>query len=916
MKKTLLYTIWASIALMTVSCVEPLSNELPSNGSGKASLKLSVNCLMPSTKATAAGVDTLNENKISTLDWFVFTAAGDNATAIEHGRKTYTDKDNVTEAFTVETINMEPYVDATSKTVSGRVYIVANLPVEYTHEDDGIHYTSGSTSSTIGTKLGDLKKLEVVTTFDVLGPDGKTKKQNAFVMASEVATFALDDDNRQQEVVAQLSRVASKITLDLSVVSAIDEVVARLAGRDTLYEEYIKTWYPDVDHIQVYLSYANGRTTIDRTLFDGDPYDYDDETFFTYERGGFTPKIESSGTGWSVTGSPFYSYPMKWTLVAEHAPFIKIILPWRSYVETPTYETYPYILHEVDPESGLPTTRDGNKLQSATRLHINDHSAAAEEFFYKISIPAENNKLKSNTWYDIALDVAILGGRSDELIMEVAGKYYVVDWSDPDFTAGGSLVQGSYLKLGSDTYYIYGEDAITIPVLSSHDVTTTVTRARYTDFSGNTPTGANIPSGSYSTRNFGRDSFKLTHVLNRNITSTGLDCSVDTFYVRVSNDAGLSENITIIQQPPLYITSEASNKYVFINANSNHANSGWTSGNYKKIYDDGGSHLVPASYKPTVGTNNSYSTTNGPTIVFTNVENQGGSTNRRKLMGTDSTHPGTITITAPTGGTITGITIGYYNNQNSQPVTYNPAATGSTKTRWEGSASTVIVTMPYGTNRNAVNAITVEYTAVSTAVEKLGAMARYSLVISENLSNYNIYTVTVSDLSSNTYGWYISDPRKTTGEDHLNLKGGSSTGTALTNYYASDPQKSNAISPLFKIASSSGASYYGGDLDESRMTYEQAVRRCASYQENGYPAGRWRIPTDAEIRFCIELSNRSKIPSLFSGTYWAASGKKLNNNGAETTTNNGASVRCVYDAWYWGNKPVDAYKQTWSGWQN
>lgn len=795
MKKTLLYTIWASIALMTVSCVEPLSNELPSNGSGKASLKLSVNCLMPSTKATAAGVDTLNENKISTLDWFVFTAAGDNATAIEHGRKTYTDKDNVTEAFTVETINMEPYVDATSKTVSGRVYIVANLPVEYTHEDDGIHYTSGSTSSTIGTKLGDLKKLEVVTTFDVLGPDGKTKKQNAFVMASEVATFALDDDNRQQEVVAQLSRVASKITLDLSVVSAIDEVVARLAGRDTLYEEYIKTWYPDVDHIQVYLSYANGRTTIDRTLFDGDPYDYDDETFFTYERGGFTPKIESSGTGWSVTGSPFYSYPMKWTLVAEHAPFIKIILPWRSYVETPTYETYPYILHEVDPESGLPTTRDGNKLQSATRLHINDHSAAAEEFFYKISIPAENNKLKSNTWYDIALDVAILGGRSDELIMEVAGKYYVVDWSDPDFTAGGNLVQGSYLKLGSDTYYMYGEDAITIPVLSSHDVSATVTRARYTDFSGDDPVVKNVSQSSYSTTNFGRDSFKLTHVLHRNITAKNLDCSVDTFYVRVSNGAGLTQNITVIQRPPLYIESEDSNKYVFINGNTNHYSS---SDSYVRVFETG------------------------------------------------------------------------FNNNN------------------------------------------------ASLSNRLGTIRKHSYSASGN-NNFHIYTVHVSSLVGTD--WIIADPRSKTGVNYPNLRGTSTSGASLSNYKFTNPGASDQVAPVLKVASSAGASYSHSNTNSGRVIFENANKRCAAYQENGYPAGRWRVPTEAEIKFFINLSKNSKLPSLFDGQYWAANGRIISSdgsygNGHTEGTQTVAAVRCVYDAWYWGDSPVAAYKQTWSGWQN
>ena len=163
--------------MMVVSCVEPLYNDLPSNGAGRVSLKLSVNCVMPASKATATGVDTLNENKITTVDWFVFTATGDNAEAVEHGRKTYTDKNNVTAAFGVDTLDMRQYVNPTTKTVSGRVYVIANLPAAYTHTADGIQYNSGSVSSNIGKKLGDLKKLEVVTTFDVLGTDGKTKKQ-------------------------------------------------------------------------------------------------------------------------------------------------------------------------------------------------------------------------------------------------------------------------------------------------------------------------------------------------------------------------------------------------------------------------------------------------------------------------------------------------------------------------------------------------------------------------------------------------------------------------------------------------------------------------------------------------------------------------------------------------------------------
>lgn len=795
MKKVLIFTLCACIAMMVVSCVEPLNNDLPSKGVGRVSLKLSVNCVMPASKATATGVDTLNENKITTVDWFVFTATGDNAEAVEHGRKTYTDKNNVTSAFGVDTLDMRQYVNPTTKTVSGRVYVIANLPAAYTHTADGIQYNSGSVSSTIGTKLGDLKKLEVVTTFDVLGTDGKTKKQDSFVMASDVVSFSLTDEARQQEVVAQLSRVAAKITLDLSVISAIDEVTAQMAGRDTMYEQYVRTWYPDVNNIQVYLSYANSQTTLDRTLYGTAPYSYDDDTFFTYDRGGFKSKVQSTADGWQITGSPFYSYPMTWTMVAEHAPFIKIILPWRAYQETPTYETYHYILHEVDPASGQPTTREGNKLKSATRTHINDVTASPEDFYYKISIPADNNVLESNTWYNIALDVAILGGRSDDLIMEVAGKYYVLDWSDPDFTAGGALVQGSYLKLGDDTYYIYGEDSITIPVLSSHDVTATVTSARYTDFSGDNPVEKTLSSTSYTTNGFGRDSIKLTHVLDRDITSRNLDCSVITFNVRVSNGAGLSKNITVIQQPPLYIEVEDSNKYVYVNGTSNRA-TGY--GDYWRVYETG------------------------------------------------------------------------YNYNN------------------------------------------------SSLSNRLGTIRYHSYTTSGN-NNFHIYTVHVSSLVGTD--WILADPRSKTGVSYPNLKGTSTSGASLTNYKRTDPNASNQVAPALKVASSAGASLSSSNNNYGRVIFENAHKRCAAYQENGYPAGRWRVPTEAEIKFFINLSKNTKLPPLFNGRYWAANGKIISSSGEydEGESEGGqtvAAVRCVYDAWYWGNTPVNAYKTTWSGWQN
>ena len=124
------------------------------------------------------------------------------------------------------------------------------------------------------------------------------------------------------------------------------------------------------------------------------------------------------------------------------------------------------------------------------------------------------------------------------------------------------------------------------------------------------------------------------------------------------------------------------------------------------------------------------------------------------------------------------------------------------------------------------------------------------------------------------------------------------------------------LSPQFMVASSYGICTTG-------RTKEEARRRCASYQEDGYPAGRWRLPTQAEIDYVVHLSAWGKIPILFGymqGTnnyggdapYWSANGvisvNSWNGNVETITSTSGVSVRCVYDTWYWDDKIPDANK--------
>ena len=139
-------------------------------------------------------------------------------------------------------------------------------------------------------------------------------------------------------------------------------------------------------------------------------------------------------------------------------------------------------------------------------------------------------------------------------------------------------------------------------------------------------------------------------------------------------------------------------------------------------------------------------------------------------------------------------------------------------------------------------------------------------------------------------------------------------------YAAAGERTYKMIAPKFRIAS--GYCVMQTFYDENDY-YHYMKKRCASYQEDGYPAGRWRLPTAAEVEFIVDLSNKGKIPTLFNNTirYWCAHGYLRVNSGQVGITHtayvgDGASVRCVYDDWYWGSDPVltteaDKRKFTW-----
>ncbi len=198
-------------------------------------------------------------------------------------------------------------------------------------------------------------------------------------------------------------------------------------------------------------------------------------------------------------------------------------------------------------------------------------------------------------------------------------------------------------------------------------------------------------------------------------------------------------------------------------------------------------------------------------------------------------------------------------------------------------------------------------------------------------SNHNIYTIHISRFASLSDDYIIGDPRSLAvdnltadingndwskeGKDIANKPNGTKY---LTNYYKANENADfkRFIAPEFSIASQWGVTQI--------VTRAQARRRCASYQEQGKPAGRWRLPTTAEIEFIAGLSCNQLIPYLFgdeddsSISYWTGTGRAIVNNRSnppsvteESDDGNRYYVRCVYDEWYWKGDDCDPAQFTW-----
>ena len=758
--KKILYTLSFLWILSAVSCTQELDGDEASVGQEAGTITLTLRTVEPQTKATKPGEAAYNENLIKSVHYFFYP---------KDGTDTNTEKEPAKRGQALNLNKQDQHiltVNASEDEIKNvlfkypynecDVYVIVNLP-----EDVDIDALPDR-------KLSTLKKIVLEdANFEA------NLTQPCFVMEGlDVATVIDRNKVLAAEGTIPVDRVAAKISVSINVLDQINLV-------DEVDFTSGMKWTSNPDKMTIEL--VNG---VNRAVLSGNPDDLElteDDRFIDNHSGRTFTSITIDGEEF-WTCAPFYSYPENWEIGSDEEPYLFITLPWTTEIwtevdgeEPPIYKTYPC--------------------------------------YYKIMLAS--NELKRNTWYDLKVNIGILGSfeNTPEVILPIEEvQYFVADWSE-GLNVDSEILGAKYLVVDKERYEVFNEPTLLIPFTSSHDCKIVGVSCEYP----NLKTGDDVPesASNYSIDIENGNTIKLTHELNNNMLSDDFDFTPFTFVFTIQHidDPTYKKEITVVQYPAIYAEAKA--------------NSNWKGTSYSNAQNND---------------QNGYMYVNGY---------QGY---------TGDSRPNGVDFFLSAGG--------LYNNTSPNMYVFT-------------------VTTTEGTNYVIGDPRDTEYTYDAGDARWSSSPAIYNGNANRELNYY--------------YGTLIANARYTNATNQ--------TGVIYADDAAAEAAEPtiNMIAPKFRLASGYSVLY----TNTTSMTMENLKKRCASYQEDGYPAGRWRMPTRAEFQFIMTQVNKENLPELYysGNSYWCAHGIGTPQDDGSivmsyrgyATANNGYSVRCVYDEWYWEN---------------
>lgn len=818
-------------------------------GAGEGNITLTFSSARTGSRATAD--DTNNEDAINSLHVFLYAAGAtdDDPALVSQPFTGLGAKQQTTVKMSVELDDMAALIGHDLTTAGTcRMVAVANLPA-------GVTLPENAT-------VNQLRAQAVTADFDT------RKVQDGFVMIGDTS-----DDNTSVTFTpdgkgsgtgsgnVMLVRAAARISLALSVPELIEVESGPNAG----------TWHPVTDGMQVLLTNGVSRAAIDPSRA---TVTLDDTDYFRIgtsadanRRYGFTNSegmVGGSAYPWKMP-VPFYTYPNSWQKIAteQHRTSMTLIVPFQKNQET-EYQTCYYSVPVVKDPDGESNTYS----------------------------------LRRNTAYQVNLTLNMLGSFSPQEPLEVEASYQAVDWSEVQTDV--NIKDYRYLVVNQTNYVVDNQPSISIPFYTSHPVEISSITMSYKRF--NAVSGGNGEVVDITVTKEQNHQSGLRNTANQNDS---------IFSYRLDKDA-TGKNVLVIEHKLVPWTPRESNGDAI---SENQA--------YSSVSDAQSNLNAAAYYTPTTGTAYSPYTF---TVTIRHADQTASNTPWQETL-TITQYPGMwILADRNNGGSGNGSVEGrtYLNYGPYMRWSYDRVQTGGSW--WNPEYS-------YVWNSS-------QQSASNDWTGNLGGL--HGLTGSN--TNPNMYVITINTLSSDTK-YIIDDPRTLFSENNLDADGAlpnptsngnpapnsiddyTQTGNgnnlrrragwcakapalyptggqerSLTYYYPTNESETNkmVVAPKIRVASSYGVCNPGRSRTEAR-------RRCATYQEQNRPAGRWRVPTLGEMQFIVNLSQTNKIPILFTrnGNYFCAQGQVHipNTEGEVTLTTNtddyDMSVRCVYDEWYW-----------------
>ena len=829
-------------------CVDEPVFQKPGEG-----IVLTVCCEEPLlTKTDKAGEQQYNENLIKTVDFLFYP--GNQRTdvdAVYHIRRDLsedpTQDGNGTAQFSI-VVNKEVFQTIFASNNEATVYALVN-------------FTADDIAAYLGNTLEDTS-LDDLYAKDPIETDFAANERNFIQPSFLMHGMALleYDGNNDLTVSGTVSvkRLAAKLTLGVNVVTQV-ELNHQKVGDEEIPSEI---WEPVLHSMNAYL--VDGVKTIKLSGIDDSN---NPGKFFSY-RGNdnkrpYAKEDESPLVGKTTVGEdqyyetyPMYSYPRNWT-----------------------NEKWNY--SQINFKDGLPPEQPYIKLEMDwRRKETHGYSYDRRKYYYKVFLPFDS--FESNHWYAMYLNVSILGAETDEGKAIATPSCYVLDWQNNsmDINKAAVISKARFLSLDRNDIILRNQDSVEISFLSSHNVKI-------------------VPGSVKATRPFYGtvDATILTEYNTKMHAWVGQVAGSDKYYLDYRSRNGIQDDTTDPYDPFNWITTTPTSiKFMHVMQND-YTKDDFDYSPYTITFQVVHSDLVAGDlfnqYVRTV-TIEQY-----PAIYIEATRNRDIWITATGNSDCPYDYRGTIYADTPLKDQPWGFV--FVDGQDGRNIRVDKKTSNS---------KDPFFTLKNNDDKREYQWRTVWYTGGSKDMFKI------NVTVLPKSSNLIIGDPRVDEVDNLNYSFRVHDERDrglVVDRDSFAVArfvgGAPNEARSLRHYYPTEEsiRTENMLAPSFRIASKFGGTEYGGSFFGD-ITKEFARYRCAAYQEDGFPAGRWRLPTKGEILFIAQLSAKGAFEPLFSfrSTYWSANGPiKVNTGSVSNSDASTALLRCVYDSWYWGDTQYD-----------